>query len=193
MQAGKIVIFSAPSGSGKTTLVRWLLTQGLNLSFSVSATSRPPRPIERHGVDYFFLSPDEFRQKIQEEAFIEWEEVYTDKYYGTLRSEVDRMLAEGHNVVLDVDVKGGLNIKRHYGDQALSVFIQPPSIAVLRERLERRGTDTASVIQERVDKAAWELSFAPSFDITLVNDELERAKFRCLEMVREFITPNLGV
>lgn len=193
MQAGKIVIFSAPSGSGKTTLVRWLLAQGLNLSFSVSATSRPPRPNERHGVDYFFLSPDEFRQKIQEEAFIEWEEVYTDKYYGTLRSEVDRMLAEGHNVVLDVDVKGGLNIKRHYGDQAIAIFIQPPSIAVLRERLERRGTDSASVIQERVDKASWELSFAPSFDITLVNDELEHAKFRCLEMVREFITPNLGV
>jgi guanylate kinase len=193
MQAGKIVIFSAPSGSGKTTLVRWLLAQGLNLSFSVSATSRPPRPNETHGVDYFFLSPDEFRQKIQENAFIEWEEVYTDKYYGTLRSEVDRMLAEGHNVVLDVDVKGGLNIKRQYGDQALSVFIKPPSIAVLRERLEHRGTDPASVIQERVDKASWELSFAPSFDITLVNDELEQAKFRCLEMVREFITPNLGV
>lgn len=163
------------------------------MSFSVSATSRPPRPNETHGVDYFFLSPDEFRQKIQENAFIEWEEVYTDKYYGTLRSEVDRMLAEGHNVVLDVDVKGGLNIKRQYGDQALSVFIKPPSIAVLRERLEHRGTDPASVIQERVDKASWELSFAPSFDITLVNDELEQAKFRCLEMVREFITPNLGV
>lgn len=193
MQAGKIVIFSAPSGSGKTTLVRWLLTQGLNLSFSVSATSRPPRPNERHGIDYFFLSPDEFRQKIQEDAFIEWEEVYTDKYYGTLRSEVERMLAEGRNVVLDVDVKGGLNIKRHYGDQAIAIFIQPPSIAILRERLERRGTDPASVIQERVDKASWELSFAPAFDITLINDELEQAKFRCLEMVREFITPNLGV
>lgn len=193
MQAGKIVIFSAPSGSGKTTLVRWLLNQGLNLSFSVSATSRPPRPNERHGIDYYFLSPDEFRQKIQEEAFLEWEEVYTDKYYGTLRNEVDRMLAEGRNVLLDVDVKGGLNIKRQYGDKALSVFIQPPSIAVLRERLERRGTDPASVIQERVDKASWELSFAPSFDITLINDELERAKFHCLEMVRDFITPNLGV
>lgn len=193
MQAGKIVIFSAPSGSGKTTLVRWLLAQGLNLSFSVSATSRAPRPNEHNGVDYFFLSPDEFRQKIQEDAFLEWEEVYTDKYYGTLRSEVDRMLSEGRNVLLDIDVKGGLNIKRQYGDTSLSVFIKPPSIEILRERLERRGTDPASVIQERVDKASWELSFAPSFDITLINDELERAKFRCLEMVREFITPNLGV
>lgn len=193
MKDGKLILFSAPSGSGKTTLVRWLLKQGLNLSFSVSATSRPPRPNERHGLDYFFLSPDEFRKKIREDAFIEWEEVYTDKYYGTLRSEVDRMLAEGRNVVLDVDVKGGLNIKRQYGDRALSIFIKPPSIEVLRERLERRGTDPASVIQERVDKAAWELDFAPSFDITLINDELERAKFRCLEMVRDFITPSLGV
>jgi len=193
MQQGKIVIFSAPSGSGKTTLVRWLLNQGLNLSFSVSATSRPPRPTERDGIDYYFLSPEDFRQKIKENAFLEWEEVYTDKYYGTLRSEVNRMLAEGHNVLLDIDVKGGLNIKGHYGDQALSVFIKPPSIEILRERLEHRGTDTAAVIQERVDKASWELTFAPSFDITLINDELERAKFRCLEMVREFTTPNLAV
>ncbi len=190
MQEGKIVIFSAPSGSGKTTLVRWLLAQGLNLSFSVSATSRPPRPTERHGFDYFFLSPEDFRLKIQEGAFLEWEEVYTDKYYGTLRSEVDRMLAEGHNVLLDIDVKGGLNIKRHYGDKAISVFIKPPSIEILRQRLEHRGTDTAAVIQERVDKASWELTFAPSFDVTIVNDELERAKFRCLETVRDFITPN---
>lgn len=190
MQEGKIVIFSAPSGSGKTTLVRWLLTQGLNLSFSVSATSRPPRPNEQHGIDYFFLSPEDFRQKIQEGAFLEWEEVYADKYYGTLRSEVDRMLTEGRNVLLDIDVKGGLNIKRQYGDKALSVFIKPPSIEILRERLEHRGTDTATVIQERVDKASWELTFAPSFDITLVNDELERAKFRCLETVKKFITPD---
>jgi len=188
MQEGKIVIFSAPSGTGKTTLVQWLLTQGLNLGFSVSATSRPPRNTEVDGKDYFFLTPADFRQKIEANAFLEWEEVYTDKFYGTLRSEVERMMAEGWNVLLDIDVKGGINIKQQYGSKALAVFIKPPSIDVLRQRLESRGTDSADVIRERLEKASFELSFAPKFDAVIVNDDLETAKQNCLEEVRSFIS-----
>jgi guanylate kinase len=187
MQEGKLVLFSAPSGSGKTTLVRWLLEQPLNLSFSVSATSRPPRPNEVHGTDYFFLSPEAFREKIEAGAFLEWEEVYTDKYYGTLRSEVERMLAEGRHVLLDVDVKGGINIKRLYGAKALAVFVEPPSIEVLRQRLENRGTDSQAIIEERVKKAAWELSFADNFDTIIINDDLEMAKADCLNAVKTFL------
>lgn len=187
MQEGKLVLFSAPSGSGKTTLVRWLLEQPLNLSFSVSATSRPPRPNEVHGTDYFFLSPEAFREKIETGAFLEWEEVYTDKYYGTLRSEVERMLAEGRHVLLDVDVKGGINIKRLYGSKALAVFVEPPSIEVLRQRLENRGTDSQAIIEERVKKAAWELSFADNFDTIIINDDLEMAKADCLNAVKTFL------
>ncbi|NLT02888.1 MAG: guanylate kinase [Bacteroidales bacterium] len=187
MQEGKLVLFSAPSGSGKTTLVRWLLDQPLNLSFSVSATSRPPRPNEVHGTDYFFLSPEAFREKIETGAFLEWEEVYTDKYYGTLRSEVERMLAEGRHVLLDVDVKGGINIKRLYGSKALAVFVEPPSIEVLRQRLENRGTDSQAIIEERVKKAAWELSFADNFDTIIINDDLETAKADCLNAVKTFL------
>jgi len=188
MQKGKIVIFSAPSGSGKTTLVQWLLSQGLNLGFSVSATSRLPRQGEQHGKDYFFLTPADFRQKIEQGAFLEWEEVYTDKYYGTLRDEVERMIAEGRNVLLDIDVKGGINIKQIYDEKALSVFIRPPSIEVLRERLENRGTDSPAIIQERVEKAAWELSFARQFDVTITNDNLETAKKACFDTVKSFIS-----
>ena len=187
MQEGKLVLFSAPSGSGKTTLVRWLLEQPLNLSFSVSATSRPPRPNEVHGTDYFFLSPEAFREKIEAGAFLEWEEVYTDKYYGTLRSEVERMLAEGRHVLLDVDVKGGINIKRLYGSKVLAVFVEPPSIEVLRQRLENRGTDSQAIIEERVKKAAWELSFADNFDTIIINDDLETAKADCLNAVKTFL------
>lgn len=187
MQEGKLVLFSAPSGSGKTTLVRWLLDQPLNLSFSVSATSRPPRPNEVHGTDYFFLSPEAFREKIETGAFLEWEEVYTDKYYGTLRSEVERMLAEGRHVLLDVDVKGGINIKRLYGSKVLAVFVEPPSIEVLRQRLENRGTDSQAIIEERVKKAAWELSFADNFDTIIINDDLETAKADCLNAVKTFL------
>ncbi len=187
MQEGKLVLFSAPSGSGKTTLVRWLLEQPLNLSFSVSATSRPPRPNEVHGTDYFFLSPEAFREKIEAGAFLEWEEVYTDKYYGTLRSEVERMLAEGRHVLLDVDVKGGINIKRLYGSKALAVFVEPPSIEVLRQRLENRGTDSQAIIEERVKKAVWELSFADNFDTIIINDDLETAKADCLNAVKTFL------
>ena len=179
--------FRAPSGSGKTTLVKWLLKQNLNLHFSVSATSRPPRGTEVDGRDYYFLTPEAFRQKIAGNEFLEWEEVYADKFYGTLKSEVDRILSEGKNVLFDVDVKGGISIKKHFGAQALSVFVQPPSIEVLRQRLERRGTDSAAIIQERVDKAAYELTFAPAFDVVLINDILEEAKQSCLDHLKAFL------
>lgn len=187
MKQGKIIIFSAPSGSGKTTLVQWLLGQNLNLHFSVSATSRPPRGTEVDGKDYYFLSPEDFRRKINEDAFLEWEEVYTDKFYGTLKSEVNRILSEGKNVLFDVDVKGGINIKKHFGEQALSVFVQPPSIEVLRQRLEFRGTDRAEVIQERVNKAEYELTFAKQFDVIVINDKLEKAKQDCLSHLSTFL------
>jgi guanylate kinase len=187
MEKGKIIVFSAPSGSGKTTLVKWLLEQGLNLHFSISATSRPPRGTEVNGKDYYFLTPEEFRRKIEENAFLEWEEVYTDKFYGTLKSEVERILSEGKNVLFDVDVKGGINIKNYFGAQALSVFVQPPSIDELRKRLDFRGTDSAETIQERLDKAAYELSFAPQFDRVIVNDVLEDAKKDCYEKVQAFL------
>ena len=159
----KLIIFSAPSGSGKSTIINYLLTQPLHLAFSISATSRPPRGTERDGVEYFFLTPDEFRRRIEAGEFLEYEEVYTDKYYGTLKSEVERRLGEGENVVLDVDVVGGCNVKKMYGERALSVFIQPPSIEVLRERLVGRGTDAPDVIESRLAKAEYELSFAGRF------------------------------
>jgi guanylate kinase len=189
MTSGKIIIFSAPSGSGKTTLVHWLLEQNLNLRFSVSATSRPIRGTEVPGKDYFFLTPEDFRSKIAENAFLEWEEVYTDKYYGTLKSEIERMLAKGQNVLFDVDVKGGLNIKKHFGSQALAVFVQPPSIRVLEERLKLRATDSPEIICERIQKAAFELTFAPQFDTIIVNDDLQKAKQICLQKVVAFLTP----
>ena len=187
MITGKVVIFSAPSGSGKTTLVQWLLEQDLNIGFSISATSRPPRKNEVDGKDYFFLSPADFRLKIEEDAFLEWEEVYTDKYYGTLKSEVNRMLENGRNVLLDIDVKGGLNIKKIYGEQSLAVFIKPPGIDVLRKRLESRGTDSPEIINERIEKATWELGFATEFDVVIVNDDLEVAKAECLVKIQEFL------
>ena len=169
---GKLIIFSAPSGSGKSTIINYLLTQNLNLAFSISATSRPPRGTERDGVEYFFLSPEEFRQRIAAGDFLEYEEVYKDRFYGTLKSQVEKQLAEGQNVVFDVDVVGGCNIKQFYGDRALSVFIQPPSIEELRRRLEGRGTDAPDVIDARIAKAQYELSFAPKFDHIIVNDDL---------------------
>ncbi len=187
MTKGKLVIFSAPSGSGKTTLVRYLMQQGLDLAFSISCTSRQPRGSEQHGVDYYFLSPDEFRQRIDNEEFLEYEEVYTDKFYGTLKSEVERLSDEGHTVVFDVDVKGGVNIKKFYGPRALSIFIQPPSIEELSRRLHGRGTDTEEVIQQRLAKAAYELTFAPQFDRVIVNDDLEVAKAETLKVVTDFL------
>lgn len=183
----KLIIFSAPSGAGKSTLVRYLLSQGLNLRFSISATSRAPRGEEKNGKEYYFLTPDEFRKRIARNDFLEYEEVYTDKFYGTLKSEVDRILAEGSNVVFDVDCVGGLNIKKIYGEQALSIFIMPPSVEVLRERLEKRGTDSPEVIENRLAKAEYEMSFAPQFDVTVCNDDYDRAKTEILNLVTDFI------
>ena len=184
---GKLIIFSAPSGSGKSTIINYLLKQGLNLQFSISATSRPPRGTEQDGVEYFFLSPEEFKKRIANDEFVEYEEVYHDRFYGTLKSQVEKQLAEGQNIIFDVDVVGGCNIKRFYGDRALSVFIQPPSIEELRKRLEGRGTDSPETINSRIAKAEFELSYAPKFDLIVVNDELEKAEAQALEAIRKFL------
>ena len=183
----KVIIFSAPSGSGKSTIINYLMQQQLNLHFSISATSRPPRGTEQHGVEYFFPSPQEFRERIANGEFLEYEEVYKDRFYGTLRSQIDAQLAKGENVVCDVDVLGGQNIKKHYGDRALSLFIQPPSIEALRQRLEGRGTDSAEVIADRIARAEFELSFAPKFDKVVVNDDLATAQQEALHIVKDFI------
>jgi len=183
----KLIIFSAPSGSGKSTIINYLLEQGLNMAFSISATSRPPRGQEQHGVEYFFLTPEEFKERIANDEFLEYEEVYQDRFYGTLKSQVENQLNAGQNVVFDVDVVGGCNIKQFYGDRALSVFIQPPSIEELRKRLEGRGTDTPEVIESRIAKAEFELSFAPKFDVVIVNDDLDTAKAEALKVIREFL------
>ncbi len=185
--SGKLIIFSAPSGSGKSTIINYLLTQDLNLAFSISATSRLPRGEEQHGKEYYFLSPDEFRNRIANNEFLEYEEVYADRFYGTLKSEVDNCLAAGQNVLFDVDVVGGCNIKKFYGDQALSLFIQPPGIEELRRRLTGRGTDAPEVIESRIAKAEYELSFAPQFDKIIINDQLETAQQETLQTVREFL------
>lgn len=184
---GKLVIFSAPSGSGKSTIVNYLLEQNLNLHFSISATSRPPRGCEIHGKEYYFLTPDEFRQKINNGEFLEYEEVYTDRFYGTLKSEIKRIINEGGNVIFDVDVVGGCNIKKYYGDKALSVFIEPPSIEKLRERLVKRGTDSPEVIEQRIAKAEHEMTFAHNFDVVILNDDLETAKKETLAVVSQFL------
>lgn len=185
--AGKLIIFSAPSGSGKSTIINYLLTQNLRLHFSISATSRAPRGTEKNGVEYYFLSPEEFRAHIAAGDFLEYEEVYTDKFYGTLKSEVERILAEGDNVIFDVDVVGGCNIKKYYGDRALSMFIQPPSIEELRRRLVGRATDAPEVIESRIAKASYELGFASKFDVVIVNDDLEKAKAEALQVIENFI------
>ncbi len=179
----KLIIFSAPSGSGKSTIINYLLTQNLNLAFSISATSRPPRGTEKDGVEYFFLTPDEFRRRIANDEFLEYEEVYQDRFYGTLKEQVEKQLAAGQNVVFDVDVVGGCNIKKFYGERALSVFIQPPSVEELRKRLVGRGTDAPEVIESRVAKAEYELGFAPKFDTVIVNDDLETAKAEALKVI----------
>ena len=185
--AGKLIIFSAPSGSGKSTIINYLLQQSLRLRFSISATSRAPRGTEKNGVESHFLTPEEFKARIAKGDFLEYEEVYTDKFYGTLKSEVERILNEGDNVIFDVDVVGGCNIKRFYGDRALSVFIQPPSIEELRKRLVGRGTDTPEVIESRIAKAEYELSFADKFDTVVINDDLETAKAKALQVIQAFL------
>ncbi len=185
---GKLIIFSAPSGSGKSTIINYLLEQNLNLAFSISATSRPPRGTERNGVEYFFLTPEEFKQRIANNEFLEYEEVYENRFYGTLKSQVEKQLTEGQNVVFDVDVVGGCNIKKFYADRALSVFIQPPSVEELRRRLNGRGTDTPEVIESRIAKAEYELGFAPRFDVVITNDNLEQAEKEALDVIRQFLT-----
>lgn len=186
---GRLLIFSAPSGSGKSTIINWLITEHpeLNLAFSISCTSRAPRGTERHGVEYFFLTPDEFRRRIAQNEFLEYEEVYADRFYGTLKSQVDRQLEAGQNVVFDVDVKGGCNIKKFYGDRALSLFIQPPSVDELRNRLNKRATDAPEVIEDRIARATYELTFASKFDRTIMNDNLERAEQDVYLAVKSFL------
>lgn len=183
----KILVFSAPSGSGKSTVINFLMQQGLNLHFSVSATSRPPRGSEQNGVEYFFLTPEEFRGRIAAGDFLEYEEVYKDRFYGTLKEQVDRQLERGENVVCDVDVLGGQNIKKHYGDRALSIFIQPPSVEALRQRLESRGTDKPEVIADRIARAEFELSQSDKFDRIIINDDLQTALAEALKVVRDFL------
>jgi len=185
--SGKLIIFSAPSGAGKSTIVHHILTCGFNLEFSVSATSRAPRGNEVHGVDYYYLTPEEFRAKIRKNEFLEYEEVYPDSFYGTLRSEVDRITREGKNVVFDIDVLGGINIKKQYDEQALALFIAPPSIEVLHQRLIGRGTDTPEMIAKRIGKAEFELSFAPQFDRVVVNDDLDKAKNEAEQIISKFL------
>ncbi len=185
---GKLIIFSAPSGSGKSTIINYLMQQGLGLTFSISATSRAPRGTEQHGVEYFFLSPEEFRQRIANNEFLEYEEVYPDRFYGTLKEQVERQLEAGQHVVFDVDVVGGCNIKEYYGHRALSIFIQPPSIEELRRRLEGRGTDTPEIIKQRIDKAEYELSFSPKFDKIVINDHLETAQAETLTLIKRFLS-----
>ena len=189
---GKLLIFSAPSGSGKSTIIGWLMENHpeLNLAFSISCTSRQPRGTEQDGVEYFFITAEEFRRRIEAGEFLEYEEVYENRFYGTLKSQVERQLKAGQNVVFDVDVKGGVNIKKYYGDKALSLFIQPPSVEELRRRLLARNTDSEEMIAQRVAKAEYELTFAPQFDRILVNDDLQTALNEAYELVGNFISDN---
>lgn len=188
MNKGKLLIFSAPSGSGKTTLINHLRSEIPNIAFSVSATTRAPRGEEQNGVEYYFMSLEEFKQRVENDEFLEWQEVYPGRCYGTLKAVVEKMQEEGLHVAFDVDVVGGTNIKKFYGYEALSIFIQAPSIEVLRERLVKRGTDSMEEIEKRLAKADWEMNFAHGkFDITIINDDLETAKADILEAVNNFI------
>lgn len=187
MNRGKLLIVSAPSGSGKSTLVRFLMDHIPGLEFSVSATSRKSRGDEKNGADYYFLTVDEFQKKIEAQEFVEWEEVYKGRYYGTLKSEVERIRQKGNTVVFDVDVVGGVNIKKMYHKDAFSVFIKPPSIDELRQRLEKRGTDSIEDIQSRLQKAEQEMHYASQFDCTILNDDLQSAKDDLLRTVKSFL------
>lgn len=182
-----ILIFCAPSGSGKSTIVNYLLQQNLGLEFSVSATTRAPRGQEKHGEAYYFLTQEEFKQHIAQDDFVEYEQVYEGLYYGTLKSEVDRIEQKGHHVVFDVDVKGGANLKKIFGDKALAVFVAPPSLEELRRRLEGRKTDSPEMIEQRLAKANYELTFEPQFDITILNDDLATAQAEALQKVKAFL------
>lgn len=184
---GKLIIFSAPSGSGKTTLVRHLLAQNIPFGFSVSATSRLPRVAEQDGVDYYFLSEVEFREKIAQNAFLEYEEVYSGTFYGTLRSEVERLWDAGKHVLFDMDVVGGLNIKKQFPKECLALFVQPPSIEELEKRLRGRETDSEKIIQQRLAKATEELAYAPQFDRVIVNDDLETAQQEVRKAIEQFL------
>ncbi|MEZ7940574.1 MAG: guanylate kinase [Flavobacteriales bacterium] len=187
MSSGKAIIFSAPSGAGKTTIVQHLLQRGLDLEFSISATTREPRKIEQPGKDYFYFSIPEFLEKVKKDEFCEWEEVYTDNYYGTLKSEIERVWSSGKNVIFDVDVKGGISLKKYFGEKALSIFVKPPSIESLKERLEKRETETLESIARRIGKAEQELKQASEFDFILVNDDLEEAFSAGEEVITEFL------
>lgn len=186
---GKCIIFSAPSGSGKSTLVHWLMDTHpeLRLAFSVSATSRAPRGNEKDGVDYFFLSPEEFRERIAKGDFLEYEEVYGGNFYGTLRSQVTAALDKGINVLFDIDVKGGVNVKKQFGNKALSIFVCPPSLEILRSRLEGRGTETSEKIEMRLAKAGEEMTYSTQFDHVVVNDVLEDAEAEVFRLVYNFV------
>lgn len=186
--SGKLIIFSAPSGAGKTTIVRHLLEVFPELEFSVSAASRAPRGDEQHGVDYYFFTADEFRRRVAAGEFVEYEEVYPGQLYGTLQSEVDRIWRKGHHVIFDVDVKGGLKLKKQFGDKALAVFVRPPSVTALEQRLRHRATESEEKIRMRIDKATQELSFEPQFDATIVNDDLPRALAEAESLLRNFLS-----
>lgn len=184
---GKLLIFSAPSGAGKSTIVQHLMKQGLGLAFSISATSRQPREGEEDGREYHFISVEAFRNKITEEAFIEWEEVYPDQYYGTLFSEVERIWKHSHHAVFDIDVLGGMNLKKRFGDQACAIFVRPPSLEVLEQRLRSRGTDDEASLKKRLDKAIYEMDHAERFDHIIVNDQLEQALEEAEDIVKDFL------
>jgi guanylate kinase len=185
--SSKLIIVSAPSGAGKTTIVKHLLASGLNLGFSVSACSRPIRAGETNGKDYFFLTTEEFKNRIENGDLLEWQEVYPGSYYGTLQSEVEHLLSVGQNVIFDVDVVGGLNIKKIYGEKALAIFVMPPSFEILKQRLIARSTDSRQSLEKRLDKVTLELTFAPRFDYTLINDDLEAALNNAVEVVSAFL------
>jgi len=184
----KLIIFSAPSGSGKTTIVKEVLKTDIPFAFSVSATSRPPREGEVHTKDYHFLSVNDFKKSIENEHFLEWEEVYENQFYGTLKSEVESKRQQGYNVIFDVDVVGGLNIKKYYGDEALAIFVMPPSIEELKKRLKGRGTETEESFKKRIDKAEKEMEFAKDFDVIIVNDDLQQAVKETIDKIRDFIS-----
>ncbi len=190
---GKLVIISAPSGAGKTTIVNYLLKQDLYLEFSVSATTRAPRGKEKDGKDYYFITTEDFKQKIRNNEFTEWQEVYKDNFYGTLKSEIERIWADKKHVVFDVDVKGGINLKKIFGPEAISVFIKPPSVDELEKRLLRRATDNKSKIRVRVEKAIEEMKLAEKFDHIVINDNLERAQKEVYELVRSFLNKDSNI